>query len=164
MVEHNRRDREWDSGDERFHRGGNAGGYGSQFAAWSSGAGFQPAGFGFGPEETPEPGDVVDSDWQVTRPARGRGTWAGDWSERRYRGRGPKGYQRSDERIREDVCERLTDDWHVDASEVSIAVRDGEVTLTGMVNSREEKRRAGECAEQVSGVHDVFNQLRVSGR
>jgi hypothetical protein len=29
---------------------------------------------------------------------------------RGFAGRGPKGYQRSDERIREDICERLADD------------------------------------------------------
>jgi hypothetical protein len=155
--------RRWRSGHlgEGWQRGRTSGGYGSQFDAWSSGAGFREAGFGFGPEENPQPRPFEDSDWQVTRPARGRGVWAGDWEENRYRGRGPKGYRRSDERVLEDVCERLTDDRHVDASEISIDVRDGEVTLTGSVTSREQKRRAGECAEHVPGVHDVFNQLKV---
>lgn len=77
------------------------------------------------------------------------------------RGRGPKGYIRSDERIREDVCDRLSDDPVVDASEVDVAVASGEVTLTGTVTSREERRRAEECAERVSGVTHVQNNLRV---
>jgi osmotically-inducible protein OsmY len=35
---------------------------------------------------------------------------------RSNRGRGPKNYQRSEERIREDVCDRLSDDYLIDAS------------------------------------------------
>jgi osmotically-inducible protein OsmY len=78
-----------------------------------------------------------------------------------HRGRGPKGYTRSDERIREDVCDRLTDDPRVDASEIDVAVSQGEVILSGMVDSREAKRRAEDCAERVSGVRHVQNNMRV---
>jgi osmotically-inducible protein OsmY len=85
-----------------------------------------------------------------------------DAQDRGHRGRGPKGYVRSDERIREDVCDRLSDDPMVDASEVEVAVAGGEVTLAGTVNSREERRRAEDCAERVSGVSHVQNNLRVS--
>ncbi|WP_084617233.1 BON domain-containing protein [Sinorhizobium arboris] len=79
-----------------------------------------------------------------------------------YRGRGPKGYQRSDERIREDVCERLSDDRSVDASEIEVHVSNCEVTLSGTVESREQKRCAEDCVEEVSGVKNVQNNLRVS--
>ena len=48
-----------------------------------------------------------------------------------YRGRGPKGYIRSDERICEDVCDRLSDDPFVDAADVEVVVAGSEVTLTG---------------------------------
>jgi osmotically-inducible protein OsmY len=78
------------------------------------------------------------------------------------RGRGPRGYQRSDERIREDVCERLTDDAHIDASEIDVSVSNGEVTLTGTLRSRNAKRRTTDVVEQVSGVKDVHNLIRVS--
>jgi len=78
----------------------------------------------------------------------------------RHAGRGPKGYQRSDERIREDVCERLTHHPEIDAGEIDIQVKNGEVTLTGTVERREEKRMAEDVAEAVSGVKDVHNQLR----
>jgi osmotically-inducible protein OsmY len=78
-----------------------------------------------------------------------------------YAGRGPRGYQRSDERIREDVNDRLTDDWYIDASDVEVVVNNSMVTLTGRVDSRDEKRRAEDIAETVSGVTDVSNQLRV---
>jgi hypothetical protein len=78
-----------------------------------------------------------------------------------FRGRGPRGYRRSDERIREDVCECLTDDERIDATNVQVEVKDCEVTLSGTVNSREEKRRAEDLIERLSGVKDVHNTLRV---
>jgi osmotically-inducible protein OsmY len=78
-----------------------------------------------------------------------------------HRGRGPRSYTRSDDRIREDVNDRLTDDPHVDASEIEVAVSNREVTLTGTVNSRFEKRHAEDLAESVSGVTHVQNNLRV---
>jgi osmotically-inducible protein OsmY len=77
------------------------------------------------------------------------------------RGRGPRGYRRSDERIREDVCDVLTDDANVDATEIEVTVKEGEVTLTGSVASRDQKRRAESLAERVSGVRDVHNSVRV---
>ena len=78
-----------------------------------------------------------------------------------HRGRGPKGYQRSDTRIEEDVNERLTDDPRLDASEIQVHVSKSEVTLTGNVESREARRRAEDIAEGVSGVSYVMNNLRV---
>lgn len=78
-----------------------------------------------------------------------------------HRGRGPKGYQRSDARIMEDVNDRLTDDPHIDASEIEVSVSNREVTLSGTVNSRFEKRHAEDIAESVSGVTHVQNNLRV---
>lgn len=92
-----------------------------------------------------------------------RGWNIGSASDRpSYRGRGPKNYQRSDERIREDVCERLTMDHDVDASDIEVTVRDGVVTLDGTVNERHAKRIAEDVCESVRGVRDVQNQLRVA--
>jgi osmotically-inducible protein OsmY len=79
-----------------------------------------------------------------------------------HTGRGPQGYQRSSERIQEEVCEALTRHGQVDASGVTVRVENGEVTLEGTVNSRREKRLAEEAVEHLSGVKDVHNQLRVS--
>jgi osmotically-inducible protein OsmY len=84
-------------------------------------------------------------------------------SQGEHRGRGPKGYQRSDQRIHEEVCECLTDDHFIDASNIEIDVQGGIVTLTGTVNSRHEKRRAEDLIETLSGVKDVNNSLRVGG-
>ena len=78
-----------------------------------------------------------------------------------HRGRGPKGYRRSDERIRELVCERLTDDPTIDASDIEIEVSNGEVTLRGFVTDRRAKWWAEELAHRSSGYGEVHNQLRV---
>jgi osmotically-inducible protein OsmY len=80
-----------------------------------------------------------------------------------HAGRGPKGYRRSDDRIREDVSDRLMADDQLDASEIEVQVRDAEVTLSGTVEDRWAKRRAEDVAEQVMGVRDVMNKLRVEG-
>ncbi|SOC81891.1 Osmotically-inducible protein OsmY, contains BON domain [Ensifer adhaerens] len=77
------------------------------------------------------------------------------------RGRGPKGYLRSDSRINEDVHDRLTDHPRLDASDVTVTVQDGEVTLNGFVRRRGDKRVAEDCAETVTGVKNVQNNLRV---
>jgi osmotically-inducible protein OsmY len=79
-----------------------------------------------------------------------------------YRGRGPRNYVRSDERIREDVCEALTEDRQVDARDVEVKVEQQVVTLTGRVRTRAQKRRAEDVALACNGVHDVMNALRVS--
>jgi osmotically-inducible protein OsmY len=84
-----------------------------------------------------------------------------DWRGGPHVGRGPRGYRRSDERIRDDVCERLWDEGMVDASDVDVSVENGEVTLDGTVNSRFEKRLAENTAEAARGVTDVHNRLRV---
>ncbi len=78
-----------------------------------------------------------------------------------HRGRGPRGYTRSDERIREDVSDRLTDSPVIDASDIDVMVQGGEVTLNGHVDSRYSKRLAEDIAEDVSGVRHVQNNLRV---
>lgn len=75
--------------------------------------------------------------------------------------RGPKGYKRSDDRIREDVNDRLSQQDDFDPTEIEVSVANAEVTLTGTVASRHEKFLAEEIADDVSGVTEVHNQLRV---
>ena len=53
------------------------------------------------------------------------------------------------------------DDDDIDASEIAVEVANGEVTLTGTVSSRQEKRAAEDAVEQVPGVREVQNHLRV---
>lgn len=75
--------------------------------------------------------------------------------------RGPKGYKRSDERIREDISDRMGEHDDIDCSDIEVNVINGEVTLTGTVNTRREKFLAEEIADDVSGVNDVQNHVRV---
>lgn len=77
-------------------------------------------------------------------------------------GRGPKGYQRSDERIREEICEVFWRHDMIDASDIDVVVNNGEVTLTGSVDSRLTKRLAEDVLDNINGVRDVHNQLRVT--
>ncbi len=130
-------------------------------------------GRGYGPERDydwrPSAYDRRDRGWW-DRASDEVSSWFGDEdAERRrrederasHRGRGPRGYTRSDDRIREDISDRLTDNPILDASDVEITVASGEVTLIGSVDSRYSKRLAEDIAEDVSGVRHVQNNLRV---
>jgi osmotically-inducible protein OsmY len=99
-------------------------------------------------------------------------SWFGDTdAERRRRkdrkyegshyGKGPKNYKRADHRIHEDVCDRLTEDDLVDASDIEVTVQGAEVVLTGYVSTRDQKRRAEDIVESVAGINHVENRLRV---
>ena len=81
-----------------------------------------------------------------------------------FRGRGPKNYMRSDERILEDICERLWDADDVDASDVTVEVKDGEVTLSGNVGQRWTRHRIEDIADACGGVKDIHNEIRVKPR
>ena len=81
--------------------------------------------------------------------------------ESNYRGRGPRGYVRSPERIREDICDRLTDNPFVDASEIEVWVTGSEVRLAGTVDNETALRQAQEIAAEAVGVTHVHNELRV---
>lgn len=78
-----------------------------------------------------------------------------------YRGRGPRGYVRSDNRIREDLNEQLLEDPALDATNIEAEVRNCEITLQGTVSSRYDRRRAERIAEAISGVRHVQNNLRI---
>lgn len=137
--------------DDRFGRTNR-----DRYGAQSNGqpAGYQGGGYNNDRGFFEKAGDEVKS-------------WFGDSeAERRreqdeHRGRGPKNYKRSDDRIRDDVSDHLTDDGSLDASDIEVTVSDGEVTLDGKVSSRMDKRRAEDCAYRVSGIDHVQNNLRV---
>jgi osmotically-inducible protein OsmY len=80
-----------------------------------------------------------------------------------HRGKGPKNFMRSDERLRELACEALTDDSEIDASDIEVDAKNGEVTLKGVVEDRRMKRLAEDCVARIPGVVDVQNLLRMAG-
>jgi osmotically-inducible protein OsmY len=76
--------------------------------------------------------------------------------------RGPKGYQRSDERLREDICERLIQRGSaIDLSDVTVEVKEGKVELQGWVPERRMKHMIEDVADECSGVKDIDNRIRV---
>jgi hypothetical protein len=81
-----------------------------------------------------------------------------------FRGAGPRNYRRSDERIHEDVCLRLTQHGQIDASDITVEVNEGEVTLEGTVADRRIKRMVEANTEMIPGVVDVHNRLRLRHR
>jgi hypothetical protein len=125
--------------------------------------GYEPRSYGSGAE--------LRSSWGASEP---RSTWGfgetGMSSFRRERmsrsesfaGRGPKGYARSDERIREDVSDVLMEHPEIDAGGLEVSVMGGTVTLTGTTTDRRTKRLAEDVVEDVTGVKDVQNQIRVT--
>jgi hypothetical protein len=110
-------------------------GYGTH-AGYGSHGGYGPQGEAHWPQ----------SSWAQQRPAQRRG---------------PKGYKRSDERIREDICERLMLSAFIDSSEVTIEVKDGKVIMEGTVPERRMKHAIEDMAEATAGVNDVENNVRV---
>lgn len=79
-----------------------------------------------------------------------------------HSGKGPKGYSRTDEKIKDEICERLYHDSFVDASDVEINVENGEVILTGTIENRDTKRRIEGIVESTPGVKDVENRLKIN--
>ncbi len=78
-----------------------------------------------------------------------------------HRGKGPRNFTRTDDRICEIVCEALSDDDRIDASSIEVKVSNGEVTLTGTVHDRRSKWLAEDLVEELPGVQAVENRIRV---
>jgi hypothetical protein len=138
---------EWSGSGSQGYRGGEHSGGGSQGYPHGQGQGGSRVEerFGRGIENFGRTGD-----------------YSSGMGRQSHAGKGPKNYQRSDERIQEQVSDRLTDDDSLDAGEIIVQVKGGEVTLSGTVNSREDKRRAEDLVESCSGVKEVINNLRIN--
>lgn len=169
------RERDWGRSEHDWSRSDNdrdmwsrqRGGYGSRFEAGMRDFG-ERSGYSYGgPRDTgsydySQPGDER-SRGQSQRSSGQRTPYFGTTSSQRRQhwGHGPKGYKRSDERIREDVCDALMMHPDIDASELEIRVSDGEVTLSGTVQDRSDKFLAEQLSEGIAGVRDVTNSIRV---
>ena len=159
----------WQGGGQRYGQGGSNtwqggrgswGGGGSSYQGGREGGSMQADGW------TGEPDEMR---WGRQQGLYGSSEYGGYISSQRSQadyqshvGKGPKGWQRSDERIREEVNEALARHPEIDASDIEVRVQGGEVTLTGTVTDRRAKRLAEDVAEQVFGAKDVTNQIKVN--
>jgi hypothetical protein len=101
-----------------------------------------------------------DVGWEIGPGAGGAGDTA--LAPGPHAGRGPRGWRRQDERIREDVCQWMSDDPRLDARDIEVRVQEGDVILEGRVGHRGARRLAEDIAAAVPGVRDVVNRLRTS--
>jgi osmotically-inducible protein OsmY len=68
---------------------------------------------------------------------------------------------RTDLDLRHDVERELDWEPRIDASEIGVAVKEGIVTLTGLVSTYREKLAAEEAAKRVAGVLGLANDIEV---
>jgi osmotically-inducible protein OsmY len=157
--------------DQRFGDRASGGGGGDQFAERDRNM-YGDRGYGYNDGSMGQSGSHAGG--PIVRGWRGQGVHGGSeghWGDMDrggrssmrgpHAGKGPQGFQRSDERIKEMVHEALTDHEHIDATHIVVDVTDGEVTLTGRVDDRQTKRLADDIVDRVTGVKDVHNQLRI---
>lgn len=78
-----------------------------------------------------------------------------------FYGKGPKNWKFTDDLIKDQACQALYDSPIVDASDISVSVKDGIVTLEGTVSEKNMKREAEECVALMGEVVDVQNLLSV---
>ena len=153
----------------RYTGVGTGGGYsGFGGPGWTPGGfgdpGWNDSGFGsvdyggsrWGAGSSPNQPSTYRASEDIENEIRGSDHW---YRPGPHTGRGPKNYTRSDDRIREDVSERLMHHGGIDATEIDVQVTGAEVTLSGLVGNRRMKWLAEEIAESVPGVKDVHNNI-----
>ncbi len=137
--------------------------YGTGSAGWG-GPGFTGGAYAYGDssryQNQPLEGEYSDEsamsyEDQLQRDSRG------ERRTRRYPP-GPKGYQRSDERLKEDISERLYGAYHIDSSEVTVNVMGGKATLEGVVPSRHMKHAIEDMVDACPGVTEIDNRIRIT--
>lgn len=156
--------------------------YGTGVPFYQSGPGFTGGYYGYG-DETPEIPTELEREydydlygdraaWQasppVARPLQAIQAMSGSpltarsvpKKARKYPP-GPKGYQRSDERILEEICDELMQTDQIDCSEVTVQVTCAKVTLDGTVPERWMKHAIEDLAAACPGVQDVDDRIRI---
>lgn len=78
-----------------------------------------------------------------------------------HAGRGPRGWTLRDDRVIEEVSDRLMDDRLLDARRIEVSASAGVVTLEGAVPGASDVAHAEMLARQAPGVQQVINRLRV---
>jgi len=147
--------------------------YGTGAPGWG-GPGFTGGGYAYGDatryQQRPIESEYSDESSVGYEGQYGRGYSRGGGSRsgvlrigggRQY-ARGPKGYQRSDERLKEDISERLMEAYDIDSSEVTVEVQGAKVILEGTVPSRHMKHTIEDLVDACPGVQDIENKVRVA--
>lgn len=162
---------------ERSWQGGQGGSFGRS-RSFAQGRSFGQAersrgsDSGYGPSEQPhdfstsgyEPvygGEEYGGGLRQGRAPGERSGYGGAYGAGQAHKRGPKGWQRSDERVKEDICERLYHDASIDSSEVTVDVSNGKVSLEGTVPDRRMKHAVEDLIDACPGVKDIDNRIRV---
>ena len=76
-------------------------------------------------------------------------------------GKGPKGWERSDEHILDDVCSSLTRHRDVDPRDIGIGVVNGTVMLSGTIVDAGQKRLVESIVSEVVGVREIQSDIHV---
>jgi hypothetical protein len=113
---------------------------------------------GYGPSQGQRYGQGFEPERGASQ---GFGAYGQGRPQGRFTGRGPKGWQRSDESILERVNETLEQHPDIDATEIEVTIAKGEIVLRGTVDDRRAKRLAEDAIENLPGVKDVRNEIRV---
>jgi hypothetical protein len=101
----------------------------------------------------PESGEELEHSVEWSRDTRSEA------SRENHRGKGPKNFSRTDEHLREEVCEAFLLSPDLDPERIDVEVNDGVVTLKGHVRVRDDRWLAEDLARDVSGVKDVVNLI-----
>ena len=181
-------------GQARSHRGGYQGGgpeygrgYGRDFGG-GLGEGFDGShGEGYGGSVAPSDyregfggeaygGGMASGDYDRSQGARGGNFGSDDrsWMDRcaddesqgrkHHRGRGPKDWSRDDQRLYEEVCERLLHDRLIDARGIEVVVEDGVVTLRGEARAASDPMLAEQLVREIPGVKGLQVSLALHPR
>ena len=81
-----------------------------------------------------------------------------------HRGKGPKSFTPSDERLKERVNELLMEHAEIDATHVEVAVHSGVVSVAGTVEDRQQRRAIEALIEGLFGVRDVQLSIKIADR
>ena len=69
---------------------------------------------------------------------------------------------RSDDAIQRDIGSKIDSDYLIDPQSVKFHVKDGKVTLTGMVDTMYERQHATDLVAGISGVRDLTNDISLN--
>jgi osmotically-inducible protein OsmY len=70
----------------------------------------------------------------------------------------------SDDSVYDHVKRRLANDPDVKGGAMEIEVKQGVVTLRGIVDTDKQKQKAEKIAKKVNGVKQVINEIKLSGK